>query len=186
VQTFLKTAVATAALLMAVPSIAQMAPATMTSAQVGVLPLKGTSGTDYVKLAADSDNFEIQSGRIATMKSKNKAVREFGEQMISAHTGTSKSLMASLINQDRKITPPSPKLSAVNQAKIDFLRKAPKNSFDQIYLSQQLDAHKTAWALQTGYMTDGTDPSLKQVAMTAVPVVESHLSMLKSMTSNGM
>jgi putative membrane protein len=181
-----RTAVATAALMIAAPSIAQMpstpmSSGTMSATDVGVSPLTGTSGTDYVKLAADSDNFEIQSGRIAEMKSKRTDVRAFAKQMISAHTGTTKSLMAALNNQDRKITPPSPKLSAVNQAKIDLLRKAPKNSFDQIYLKQQFEAHQNAWALHKGYETDGTDASLKQVASTAVPIVESHLAMLKSM-----
>jgi putative membrane protein len=182
----LRIAVATATFVIAMPIVAQVPPATMTVAQVGASPLTGTSGTDYVKFAADSDNFEIQSGRIAAMKSRNKDVRNFGQQMISAHTGTSKSLMAALNNQDRKITPPSPKLSADNQAKIDLLRKAPKNSFDQIYIAQQLEAHKAAWALHTGYATDGTDASLKQVAMTAIPVVESHLSMLQGMAPHGM
>ena len=175
-------AVATASLLAGTPSLAQ----TLTPTDVGVSPLTGMSGTDYVKLAADSDNFEIQSGRIAEMKSKRKDVRAFAKQMITDHTGTTKSLMAALNNQDRKITPPSTMLSSDNQAKIALLRKAPKNSFDQIYLQQQLQAHQAAWALQKGYATDGTDASLKQVATTAVPVVESHISMLKGMTSGAM
>lgn len=181
-----RTAVATAAFLIAAPSVAQMhsgsmSTGTMTASDVGVSPLTGTSATDYVKLAADSDNFEIQSGRIAAMKSKRTDVKSFAKQMVSAHTDTTKSLMAALNNQDRKIVPPSTKLSAANQAKIDLLRKAPKNSFDQIYLKQQLEAHQAAWALQKGYATDGTDASLKQVAVTAVPVVEGHLAMLKTM-----
>ena len=181
-RTLLRTAVATAALFAAIPAMAQ----TMSAADVGVSPMTGTSATDYVKLAADSDNFEIQSGRIAAMKSHRKDVRAFGKDMVSAHTGTTKSLMAALTNADRKITPPSTMLSSANQAKIDLLRKAPKNSFDQIYLKQQFEAHQAAWSLQSGYATDGTDASLKQVAATAVPIVESHLSMLKGMGANAM
>lgn len=196
-----RTAVATAALLIAAPSIAQMtstgqsstgqsstgmSSGTMTATDVGVSPLTGTSATDYVKLAADSDNFEIQSGRIAEMKSTNKSVKAFGKQMISDHTGTTKSLLAALNNPDRKIAPPSTKLSTTNESKLELLRKAPKNSFDQIYLKQQMEAHQTAWALHKGYVTDGTDPSLKQVASTAVPIVESHLGMLKTMTPGAM
>jgi putative membrane protein len=168
--------------LAAAPSLAQ----TMTPTDVGVSPLAGTSATDYVKMAADSDNFEIQSGRIAATKSKRKDVKDFGRQMITQHTDTSKSLLAALSNRDRKITPPSPALSAANATKIELLRKAPRGSFDQIYLQQQMEAHQTAWALHKGYATDGTDPSLKQVASTATPVVEGHLSMLKSMASGSM
>lgn len=175
---FLGLIAVTAAALVTVPSLAQ----TMTSGDVGVSPMAGTSPTDYVALAADSDNFEIQSGRIAAEKSEREDVKGFGKHMVAQHMGTSKSLMAALNNGDRKITPPSMKLSDANEAKIELLRNASRNSFDQIYLQQQVEAHKTAWALHRGYATNGTDSSLKQVASTAVPVVEGHLSMLKTMT----
>ncbi|USI72593.1 DUF4142 domain-containing protein [Sphingomonas morindae] len=166
-----------AALLMAgaVPAAAQMGPAASTA------PLSGLSATDYVKLAADADNFEIQSGRVAAMKSKREDVKGFAKQMIADHTRTSKALMAALSNGDRKITPPSPRLSDANQAKLDLLKKAPKSSFDQLYLQQQLEAHQSALALHQGYAADGTDASLKQVATTAVPIVQQHLTMVQGM-----
>ena len=179
---FLKAALATSAMFLAAPSMAQM----MTAADVGASPMTDVSATDYVKLAADSDNFEIQSGRIAATKSKSKDVKAFAKQMVADHSGTTKSLMAGLNNQDRKIAQPSMKLSSANQAKVDLLRKAPKASFDQIYLKQQLEAHQSAWALQKGYADTGTDPTLKQIASTAVPVVESHLTMLMGMVPAAM
>jgi putative membrane protein len=169
-------------LFAAAPAFAQG----MTSADVGIQPLSGVPATTYVKLAADADNFEIQSSRIAATKSKREDVKGFARQMIVDHTTTSKSLAAALNNADRKITPPSTKLSTANQAKIDLLKKAPKGSFDQLYLQQQLQAHQTAWALHSGYAAEGTDPSLKQVATTAVPVIEHHLSMVKGMTPGAM
>lgn len=174
----LKVLVAAGVAFAAAPSFAQ----TMTAADVGVQPVTGTSASDYVKLAADSDNFEIQSGRIAATRSRREDVRGLAKQLVADHTATTKSLMAALNNPDRKITPPSTTLSSANQSKLDLLRKAPKASFDQLYLQQQLDAHRTAWALHKGYADTGTDPSLKQVATTAVPVIERHLSSIKGMT----
>ena len=171
-------AAAAAALLSTTPALAQ----TMTAADVGATPLTGTSAPDYVKLAADSDKFEIESGRIAASRSKREDVKGFGKQMIADHTTTTKALMAALNNQERRIAPPSTRLSAENQAKIDLLKKAPKDSFDQLYLQQQLEAHKTAWALHKGYADNGTDAALKQVATTAIPAIERHLGMLKGMT----
>ncbi len=161
----------------ATPSFAQ-ATADMTQS-AGAL-----SATDYVKMAADSDNFEIQSGRIAAAKSRRDDIKGFARQMITDHTESSKALMAALNNQDRRIAPPSTKLSAANQAKIDLLRKAPKGSFDQLYLQQQLEAHQSALALQQGYADNGTDPTLKQVAGTIVPAVQRHLSMVQGMTGS--
>lgn len=165
------------ALTTATPSFAQ---ATMDATQTA----GSLSAADYVKMAADSDNFEIQSGRIASTKSRREDVKGFGKQMIADHTQSTKTLMAALNNQDRKITPPAMRLSSANQAKLDLLRKTPKASFDQLYLQQQLEAHQTALALHQGYAANGTDPTLKQVATTIVPVVQQHLTMVQGMTGS--
>jgi len=94
--------------------------------------------------------------------------------------------MAALSNADRKIAPPSMTLSSANMSKIELLKKAPRASFDSLYLQQQLQAHQMAWSLHKGYATTGTDPALKQVASTAVPIVEMHLQHLKTMSSSSM
>lgn len=151
----------------------------MTASDVGVQPLSGISATDYVKMAADSDMYEMQSSRLALTRSKNPQTKDFAREMIADHTTTSKALMAALVNPDRRIAKPSTRLSADNASKIALLKKAPKDSFDQLYMQQQLQSHQTAWALHKGYATDGTDPALKQVASTAVPVVERHIQHVK-------
>ncbi len=89
--------------------------------------------------------------------------------------------MAALKNDDRTIAKPSTRLSAQNAAKIALLKRAPKGSFDQLYLQQQLESHQTAWALHKGFATDGADASLRQVASTAVPIVERHVLHAKQM-----
>jgi putative membrane protein len=187
-KTFLLSAAA-ATLLVSAPTLSQdptMTTGSMSATEVGASPMTGTSATDYVKLAADSDNYEIQSSKLAMTRSKRADVKSLARQMITDHTQTSKSLMAALSNPDRKITPPSPTLSADNMSKIQLLKKAPRASFDTLYLQQQMQAHQMAWSLHKGYASAGTDPALKQVASTAVPVVEMHLQHLKSMTGSAM
>jgi len=152
----------------------------------GVAPLTGISATDYVKMAADSDMYEVQASKIALMRSQRDDVKGYAKEMIADHTQTTKSLMAALKNGDRTIARPSTKLSADNAAKIALLKKAPKASFDDMYLQQQVAAHQTAWALNKGYATDGTDVALKQVAATAVPVIERHLGHAQQMVPAGL
>jgi len=166
------------------PAFAQVSTSstgTMTASDVGVSPMTGVSATDYVKLAADSDMYEIQSSKLALTRSKRDDVKGFAREMISDHTMTTKTLMAALKNGDRTIAKPSMQLSADNAAKIALLKKAPKAGFDDLYLQQQAQAHQTAWSLHKGYATDGTDPALMQVASTAVPVIERHLGHAKQM-----
>lgn len=173
----------------AYPALAQDPTAmtgSLSSADVGVSPMPNQSASDYVNAAADGDLYEIQSSRLALSKSKNPSVKSFARQMIADHTTTTKSLMAALKNPDRTITKPSPKLSVANASKIELLKKAPKASFDQLYMQQQMQAHQTAWSVHKGYVLDGNDPALKQVASTALPVVERHISEAKTGGMAGM
>ncbi len=154
---------------------------TMTAADVGVSPLTGTSTTDYVRLAADSDRYEIESSKVALHRSQRDDVKKAAKQMIADHTTTTKTLMAALENPTRKLARPSDMLSDDKASQVQLLKSAPKADFDTLYLTQQVAAHKQAWALHKGYATDGDDAALRQVAATAVPIVEQHLSMTKGM-----
>lgn len=170
----------------AAPAAAQMPATAMTAADFGVSPLTGTSATDYVKMAADSDLYEMQSSRLALSRSKRDDIKSYAREMIADHGMTSKALMAALRNDDRTIAKPSRRLSSDNAAKIALLRKAPRASFDNLYLQQQLEAHQTAWALHKGFAENGTDPALKQVATSAVPAIERHLMHAKQMAPASM
>ncbi len=181
------------ALALAAPAFAQsprMDPAASTSAttgtmsadQVGVPPMTGTSTADYVAQAAASDQYEIEAGRVAEHKAKRRDVRQFASSMVKDHEKLTGSLTGALDNAQRKIAKPSDQLSSDKQAMIDQLNNTPRGSaFDNLYLTQQLQAHQQAWALQKGYAVDGDDAALRQVASAAVPTVENHLSMVKAL-----
>ena len=178
-------------LSVAAPAFAQDTPpaatmtGTMTAADVGLSPMTGMTAPDYVVHAADSDRFEIESARIALTRSQRTDVKQFAQMMIDNHTDSSKSLMAALKNDQRTIKAPSTQLSSANKSMISALKKAPKANFDNTYLTQQLESHKKAWALQKGYATSGEDASLRQVAANTVPIVESHITQVKALIPAG-
>ena len=102
--------------------------------------------------------------------------------MIKDHAKLTRSLNGALDNAQPKITKPSDQLSSDKQAMIDQLNNTPRGSApDNLFLTQQLQAHQQAWALQKGYAVDGDDAALRQVASTAVPTVESHLAIMKQL-----
>jgi putative membrane protein len=172
------------ALAVPLPATAQVAATTPPTATM--TPQTGLSAQDYVKLAADADMYEIQSSRLANTKAQRKDVKDFSKQVVADHMMTSKALMAGLRNKDRTITRPANKLSADKAAMIELLRKAPRDQFDNLYLQQQAQAHQQAWAIHKGYATDGTDPTLKQIASTAVPVIERHLTHVQQLLPAGL
>ena len=158
----------------------------MTASDVGMSPMEGLSASDYVKMAADGDMFEIESSQLALRKAQRSDVKSFANMMIKDHTMTTKALKAALSNNDRKIAPPPMMLSSENAANLKLLEKAPRASFDTLYLTQQVTAHQKAWALHKGFATSGSDPALQQVAATAVPIVEQHLGAVKGMVPASM
>lgn len=149
---------------------------TMTATQVGAAPMTGTPSQSYVAWAADSDMYEIQSSKLALAKAKNPATKDFAREMIADHTQTTRSLMAALPRTEPKVAKPPKALSEPNAAKIAALKDASPDAFDALYMQQQAEAHKAAWSLHQGYATDGQDAALRQVATTAVPVIEKHLA----------
>jgi putative membrane protein len=172
---------------LALPAAAQTGASagTMSPSDVGAGPMVGTPSANYVAWAADSDMYEIQSSRLALSKGRSDTVKAHAREMIADHTTTTKTLMAALPNTSPRIPKPPMKLSEPNAAMIEQLRQASGDSFDALYLQQQMQAHQKAWALHKGYATDGSDPALRQVASSAVPIVEKHIQHLKSMPGGG-
>jgi putative membrane protein len=154
----------------------------MTGEDVGAPPMTGVSTSDYVAQAAAGDLYEIQAGHIAQGKAQQTALKAFATTMIKDHGAMQATLLAALNNAQRNIAKPSDQLPTDKQAMIDQLKATPKGQqFDSLYMGQQMQAHEQAWALEKGYATDGDDAALRQVAASAVPIVEQHLAMLKAL-----
>jgi len=156
-------------------AMAQMA-GNMATTETGTTPLAGTSAQNYVAWAADSDMYELQSSKLALTKAKSKATKDFAREMIADHMQTTRSLMAALPKTEPKVARPGKALSEPNAAKIAALKATPADGFDTLYMQQQTEAHKAAWALHKGYAADGQDPALRQVATSAVPIIEKHIA----------
>jgi putative membrane protein len=174
---------AASGLMMMAPATAQNAApmaGTMTAEQVGAGPMVGTPSANYVAWAANSDMYEIQSSKLALSKAKSDQTKDFAREMIADHMTTTKSLMAALPNTEPKIPKPGKAMSEDNIAKIAALKAASADEFDAMYMQQQMQAHQAAWSLHKGYSLDGADPALKQVATSAVPIIEKHLAHLKT------
>ncbi len=156
-----------------------MAPAgSLTAADVGVAPLTGTTPTDYVRLAADSDLYEMTSSKLALARSKDPAVRQYAQEMIRDHMTTTNALKAGV--KRSKARQPATRLSSEKQAMIAQLRSA-GTDFDRVYARQQAQSHAQAWALHKGFATDGADAPLREVAQSAVPIIERHVQHVRAL-----
>ena len=136
----------------------------------------------YVTAAGQSDQFEIQEGKLAERMGHSAKVRAFGRQMVEDHMKSTQQVMAAAQTSGMPEMPPPP-LTSDQQQMIAQLQASSGADFDRTYVQQQMQSHQMALALQQGYAQSGTDPNLKGTAMKIVPVVEHHIQELQTMQS---
>ncbi|WP_096591059.1 DUF4142 domain-containing protein [Calothrix sp. NIES-2098] len=139
-----------------------------------------TLDAEFMTKAAQSDLTEIQTSQLALRKSRNKAVRNYAQQMIQQHTASSKKLAA--IAKNKNFTLPTD-IGPENKALLTNLQKASGNTFNQAYLQGQTQAHQKTLAEYQKYLQNGQDPDLRGFANQISPLVAQHLQMAQKMTA---
>jgi putative membrane protein len=127
----------------------------------------------FVDMAASSDMYEIEAGKLAQEKGTSDAVKEFGAMMEKDHTASSDKLKAAVSEAGEGLTVPTA-MQPKHQQQLDALRNA-GDQFDALYAQQQQAAHQEALTLLQGQAESGTVAPLKAFAAAAVPVVEGHV-----------
>jgi putative membrane protein len=153
-----------------------------TAGVVGTISAEMTSTTrGFVTAAATSDMYEVEAGKIAAMRGQSGGVKDFGNQMVKAHSETTAALKGIVVG---KIDAPLPAhLDNRRQGMIDNLRGAAAADFDHRYLVQQEAAHKEAEILMRGYAKDGDNVEIRKFAAGTLPKVQMHLKMVQQMVA---
>lgn len=140
----------------------------------------GNDAQEYVNQAASSDQFEIQSSQLALQKSKNNAVRQFAQQMIDQHRASTQKLQTAATGAT--LASPPTEMLAAHRAKLDELREASADDFDEKYVEQQREAHEEALKLHQAMTNMADAPAqLASFAREVVPTIQGHARMLESM-----
>lgn len=169
-------AILIACLLAASPVAAQSV-----SEKTGINALVGASPStaDFVKEAAISDMFEIQSSKLAAERSDD-ATKTYAKQMIADHEKTSGEMKAMVQGGKVQATLPTA-LDSNHQSKLDTLNGLQGKDFTKRYHSDQVKAHKDAVDLFQRYGKDGDNPDLKAWAAKTQPALDHHLKMAQDL-----
>lgn len=164
----------------AAPAEAAVSAAAQVSAAAAAVEEKTPTGREaYVRMAASSDLFEIQSSQLALSRSQSRAVREFAAMMIRGHTQLSNQLMSAARASGVTV---SPALMPMHSEMLAQLQAASGAAFDAEYRRQQLAAHEAALALHANYAARGDTPALRKVATAAAPRISQHLALIRQQT----
>lgn len=127
-----------------------------------------------------NDMYEIDAGRIALQRSQDNDVKRFAQMMIDDHGRTSNEVRAMLAQQAVAVTLPNTPDAEV-ESRLNALRAAPAETFDQTYVDQQIQAHETALALLRSHARDGDNQVFRDWADRTAPAIENHLQMARGL-----
>ena len=147
----------------------------------GDMTAKSTSADAlFLKKLAEGDLAEVDAGRLATQKSANKDVKDFGQEMVTDHSKNEDELKT--LAASHGVHVPAT-IDAQHAALKTKLEKAGSSEFDSEYVAAQVRDHEKTVALLKKEIGGGGDAAVKEFAQKTLPVVEHHLAMAKELQS---
>ena len=139
-----------------------------------------TTAQGFVNAAAASDKFEIESSKLAATAASSAAVKNFAQQMVTAHTASTEKLKSTLSGVTPPVTPDNT-LTPEQQATLDSLKGLTRTAFDSAYASAQAEAHQKMLDTLNAYAASGDSEQLKAFANGLIPTVTAHLNLAKGL-----
>ena len=128
----------------------------------------------FFEKAASSNQFEIESGRLAAQKASNPQLKAFGQKMVTDHTKASQELQALAMRKGMKLPLT---MSDDHQKKLDELRElSPGKDFDQEYRELMVDNHGSSVSLFEDTAKGNEDAEVKAFAAKMLPTIQHHES----------
>jgi putative membrane protein len=135
---------------------------------------------DFVRKAAQFSLYEVQAGQIATGKGQSEAVKQFGRDIVAAHSKAAGEFKGIVQAEKLEVKMPG-KPSKKQREAIEALNTAAPADFDKTYADQQIKAHERAVKLFESYAELGDNPALKQFAANTLSLIKQHLEQAKKL-----
>ncbi len=130
----------------------------------------------FARAAAQSDVFEIRSGRLALARSQNAEVRTMANHIIRDHTLSSRRLKAIARAKGLRLpTTPAP----LQRFVLEAVGMTSGPAFDMLWTRAQVRAHEQTIMLFADEVRLGYDPHLRAFARAQLPVLRMHLAMAR-------
>ena len=137
----------------------------------------------FLMTAAQGGLAEIQLGQLATQKSNNDQVKQFGQQMVTDHTQLNAEMKPIAESMGVQVpTSPSPK----DQAEATKLSALSGDAFDKAYIAYMVKDHEKDVREFKAESASTQNQTLKAAVDKGLTVIEGHLQMADNLAkSNG-
>lgn len=135
---------------------------------------------DFVNKAAMGGMMEVELGKVAQQNASSQAVKDFGSMMVKDHTKANDELKATATGENIDV-PAS--LDADKTKMVDDLKSKTGADFDKAYMMMMLNDHNKTIAEFQKASKSNENEKVKAFATKTLPVLQQHLSMVKSVNS---
>lgn len=156
----------TAALAVALAGCAQGSPLDLTASRSTEDPAR------YLDLAGATALFDAQSAQLAVTRAQRTDVRAYAQELVDRRTASEGRLAGAATASG--MTPPPAALTSAQRRMLADLERASAQSFDEVYLRQQLSAQQTAMRIHHAFALAGDAPLLRPVAASEVGMAYQH------------
>jgi len=152
----------------------------------------GPTDPQIAAIVVTANQVDIDAGKLAKMRSKNKEVKDFAQLMVTDHTGVNKS--ATELVTKLHVTPESNATSQSLQKGGDenlaALKKLHGGAFDRAYVDHEVTYHQSVIdAVDSTLIPSAKNAELKALLVKVRPAFIAHLEHAKtlqaSLTKNG-
>jgi putative membrane protein len=135
---------------------------------------------DFVTQASSSNNFEIAAGTLATSKSQNVLVQQFGTHMIQEHSRVGEDMRALAGPKDLNVPED---LQPKEQTNLNTLTARSGEDFDASFVDMMVISHQETIDLfeRASSKTGTRDGDLRNFAADRLPALREHLQQAQAL-----
>ena len=148
----------------------------------------GPTDPQIVGIVLAADQIDVDYGNIALSKSKNRAIREFAQRMVTDHSAVQKSVI-DLAAKLGVTAEDSPTSLGLKKGAVDITAKLNSldgKAFDKFYIDNEVSYHKTVTdAVDAVLIPNAQNAELKSALDGAKPLFLKHLEHARLVQSGG-
>jgi putative membrane protein len=146
----------------------------------------GPTDPQIAHIVVTANQVDIDAGKLAKGKTKNKEVKAFAQQMITDHTAVNKQAteLAGKLKVKPEANPTSESLKTGGDANIAKLKGMKGKAFDKAYVDQEVTYHQAVLdAIDKTLVPSAKNEELKSLIVKVRPAIAAHLEHAKHLQS---
>jgi putative membrane protein len=142
----------------------------------------GPTDPQIAAIVVTANQVDIDAGKLAKARAQSKEVRDFGQQMITDHSGVNKA--ATELVQKLHVTPePNPTSESLQKGgdqNLATLKSLKGSAFDKAYIDHEVAYHEAVLeAMDKTLIPSAQNPELKALLVKVRPAFVAHLDHAK-------